>query len=47
MAIASWAGANSSSHTKRVAMDLMEKREKTRLEKQCRQLRRLPKKSKK
>ena len=47
MAIAWWAWADSSGYTKRVAMDLMEKRKKDRLEKQRRQLGMLPKKSRK
>ena len=47
MAVAWWAWADSSGYTKRVEMDLMEKRKQDRLEKQREQMGMLPRKGKK
>lgn len=47
MAIAWWAWADSSGYTKRVEMDLMEKRKQNRIEKQRAQMGMLPKNGKK
>ena len=47
MAVAWWAWADRSGYTKRVEMDLMEKRKQDRLEKQRAQMGMLPKKGKK
>lgn len=47
MAVAWWAWADSSGYTKRVEMDLMEKRKQKRIEKQRAQMGMLPRKGKK
>ena len=47
MAVAWWAWADSSGYTKRVEIDLMEKRKQDRVEKQRAQMGMLPKKGKK
>jgi small Trp-rich protein len=47
MAVAWWAIADSSGYTKRVEMNLMEKRKQDRIEKQRAQMGMLPRKSKK
>ena len=46
MAVAWWAWADSSGYTKRVEMDLMEKRKQKRIEKQRAQMGMLPRKGK-
>jgi len=47
MAVVWWAWADSSGYSKRVEMDLMEKRKQHRLERQRTQMRMLPRKDKK